>query len=61
MCILELFFYLKYVNMFIFVCFQLWVQERLPLATSQETGSSLQAVQQLMKKNQVTLHISGSF
>ncbi|KAK3548732.1 hypothetical protein QTP70_018462, partial [Hemibagrus guttatus] len=30
----------------------LWVQERLPLATSQETGSSLQAVQQLMKKNQ---------
>lgn len=37
--------------------FQLWVQERLPLATSQETGSSLQAVQQLMKKNQVKLHI----
>ncbi|KAM9733521.1 spectrin beta chain, non-erythrocytic 4 isoform 2-T2 [Menidia menidia] len=30
----------------------LWVQERLPLATSQEHGSSLQAVQQLMKKNQ---------
>ncbi|KAK2848225.1 hypothetical protein Q7C36_009907, partial [Tachysurus vachellii] len=30
----------------------MWVQERLPLATSQETGSSLQAVQQLMKKNQ---------
>ncbi|XP_026769968.3 spectrin beta chain, non-erythrocytic 4 isoform X2 [Pangasianodon hypophthalmus] len=30
----------------------LWVQERLPLATLQETGSSLQAVQQLMKKNQ---------
>ncbi|XP_029570472.1 spectrin beta chain, non-erythrocytic 4 isoform X5 [Salmo trutta] len=30
----------------------LWVQERLPSATSQEHGSSLQAVQQLMKKNQ---------
>ncbi|XP_036005763.1 spectrin beta chain, non-erythrocytic 4 isoform X4 [Fundulus heteroclitus] len=30
----------------------LWVQERLPLAMSQEHGSSLQAVQQLMKKNQ---------
>uniref|UniRef100_A0A8C7L1H5 Spectrin beta, non-erythrocytic 4 n=1 Tax=Oncorhynchus kisutch TaxID=8019 RepID=A0A8C7L1H5_ONCKI len=30
----------------------LWVQERLPAATSQEHGSSLQAVQHLMKKNQ---------
>ncbi|XP_055081763.1 spectrin beta chain, non-erythrocytic 4-like isoform X2 [Periophthalmus magnuspinnatus] len=30
----------------------LWVQERLPLAMSQEHGGSLQAVQQLMKKNQ---------
>ncbi|KAK9521270.1 hypothetical protein VZT92_021090 [Zoarces viviparus] len=30
----------------------LWVQERLPWAMSQEHGSSLQAVQQLMKKNQ---------
>ncbi|KAM6959480.1 LOW QUALITY PROTEIN: spectrin beta chain, non-erythrocytic 4 [Aplochiton taeniatus] len=30
----------------------LWVQERLPMATSQEHGSTLQAVQQLMKKNQ---------
>uniref|UniRef100_A0A3Q3BGL2 Spectrin beta chain n=1 Tax=Kryptolebias marmoratus TaxID=37003 RepID=A0A3Q3BGL2_KRYMA len=30
----------------------LWVQERLPLAMSQEHGSTLQAVQQLMKKNQ---------
>ncbi|XP_037123601.1 spectrin beta chain, non-erythrocytic 4-like isoform X4 [Syngnathus acus] len=30
----------------------LWVQERLPLAMSQEHGSSLQSVQQLMKKNQ---------
>ncbi|XP_028319957.1 spectrin beta chain, non-erythrocytic 4 isoform X2 [Gouania willdenowi] len=30
----------------------LWIQERLPLAMSQEHGSSLQAVQQLMKKNQ---------
>ncbi|XP_036392022.1 spectrin beta chain, non-erythrocytic 4-like isoform X2 [Megalops cyprinoides] len=30
----------------------LWVQERLPMATSKEHGNSLQAVQQLMKKNQ---------
>ncbi|XP_048121349.1 spectrin beta chain, non-erythrocytic 4-like isoform X3 [Alosa alosa] len=30
----------------------LWVQERLPLATSQEHGNTLQEVQQLMKKNQ---------
>ncbi|XP_053728371.1 spectrin beta chain, non-erythrocytic 4-like isoform X1 [Synchiropus splendidus] len=30
----------------------LWIQERLPMAMSQEHGSSLQAVQQLMKKNQ---------
>ncbi|KAM3874774.1 spectrin beta chain, non-erythrocytic 4 [Diretmus argenteus] len=30
----------------------LWVQERLPMAASQEHGCSLQAVQQLMKKNQ---------
>lgn len=32
---------------------QLWVQERLPMAMCQEHGASLQAVQQLMKKNQV--------
>uniref|UniRef100_A0A671V9H2 Spectrin beta chain n=1 Tax=Sparus aurata TaxID=8175 RepID=A0A671V9H2_SPAAU len=30
----------------------LWIQERLPMAMSQEHGSTLQAVQQLMKKNQ---------
>ncbi|XP_047195582.1 spectrin beta chain, non-erythrocytic 1-like isoform X2 [Hippoglossus stenolepis] len=30
----------------------LWIQERLPMAMSQEHGSSLQSVQQLMKKNQ---------
>uniref|UniRef100_A0A3Q3LRT5 Spectrin beta chain n=1 Tax=Labrus bergylta TaxID=56723 RepID=A0A3Q3LRT5_9LABR len=30
----------------------LWVQERLPMAMSQEHGSTLQEVQQLMKKNQ---------
>ncbi|XP_028652270.1 spectrin beta chain, non-erythrocytic 4-like [Erpetoichthys calabaricus] len=30
----------------------IWIEERLPLATSKEHGSSLQAVQQLMKKNQ---------
>uniref|UniRef100_W5NBC3 Spectrin beta chain n=1 Tax=Lepisosteus oculatus TaxID=7918 RepID=W5NBC3_LEPOC len=30
----------------------IWVQERLPMATSKEHGNSLQAVQQLMKKNQ---------
>lgn len=32
------------------------MQERLPVATSQEYGTSLQAVQQLMKKNQVRQH-----
>uniref|UniRef100_A0A4W6CZR7 Spectrin beta chain n=1 Tax=Lates calcarifer TaxID=8187 RepID=A0A4W6CZR7_LATCA len=32
--------------------YALWVQERLPMAMSQEHGSTLQAVQQLMKKNQ---------
>lgn len=36
------------------MCLQLWVQERLPAAASQEHGSSLQAVQHLMKKNQVS-------
>ncbi|XP_056333916.1 spectrin beta chain, non-erythrocytic 4-like isoform X4 [Danio aesculapii] len=30
----------------------LWIQERIPMATTQEHGTSLQAVQQLMKKNQ---------
>ncbi|CAL8334582.1 unnamed protein product, partial [Boreogadus saida] len=30
----------------------LWIQERLPMAMSQEHGSTLQSVQQLMKKNQ---------
>ncbi|XP_035240586.1 spectrin beta chain, non-erythrocytic 4-like isoform X2 [Anguilla anguilla] len=30
----------------------LWVQERLPIATTREYGSTLQEVQQLMKKNQ---------
>lgn len=33
--------------------FQLWIQERLPMAMCQEHGSTLQEVQQLMKKNQV--------
>lgn len=32
---------------------QLWVQDRLPLATQQDLGSNLQSVQQLIKKNQV--------
>ncbi|CAG12718.1 unnamed protein product, partial [Tetraodon nigroviridis] len=31
----------------------LWIQERLPMAMSQEHGSTLQEVQQLMKKNQM--------
>lgn len=35
------------------VVFQLWIQERLPMAMCQEHGSTLQEVQQLMKKNQV--------
>ncbi|XP_051952978.1 spectrin beta chain, non-erythrocytic 4-like isoform X2 [Xyrauchen texanus] len=30
----------------------LWIQERLPMVNSQEHGTSLQVVQQLMKKNQ---------
>uniref|UniRef100_A0A674PRA2 Spectrin beta chain n=1 Tax=Takifugu rubripes TaxID=31033 RepID=A0A674PRA2_TAKRU len=30
----------------------LWIQERLPMAMSQEHGATLQEVQQLMKKNQ---------
>uniref|UniRef100_A0A8C2SD71 Calponin-homology (CH) domain-containing protein n=1 Tax=Capra hircus TaxID=9925 RepID=A0A8C2SD71_CAPHI len=34
--------------------FQAWVQERLPLAMQTERGSGLQAVQQYIKKNQVS-------
>lgn len=33
---------------------QAWVQERLPLAMQTERGSGLQAVQQYIKKNQVS-------
>ncbi|KAJ8369313.1 hypothetical protein SKAU_G00093410 [Synaphobranchus kaupii] len=36
----------------------LWVQERLPIATTREYGNSLQAVQQLMKKNQASVFTS---
>lgn len=35
--------------------FQLWVQERMAVATSTEHGHNLQTVQLLMKKNQVRL------
>ena len=34
---------------------QLWVQERLPLASQQDVGSDLQSVQLQLKKNQVGL------
>lgn len=37
--------------------FQLWVQERMAVATSTEHGHNLQTVQLLMKKNQVRLHL----
>lgn len=33
---------------------QAWVQERLPLAMQTERGTGLQAVQQHIKKNQVS-------
>ena len=33
---------------------QAWVQERLPLAMQTERGNGLQAVQQHIKKNQVS-------
>lgn len=32
---------------------QLWIEERTPLAMSQEHGHNLQSVQMLLKKNQV--------
>lgn len=35
------------------VLFQLWVGERMPLATSTDHGHNLQTVQLLIKKNQV--------
>lgn len=35
--------------------FQLWVQERMAIATSTEHGHNLQTVQLLIKKNQVRL------
>lgn len=34
-------------------CLQLWVEERMPLATSTDHGHNLQTVQLLIKKNQV--------
>lgn len=36
-----------------FFVFQLWVQERMAVATSAEHGHNLQTVQLLIKKNQV--------
>uniref|UniRef100_A0A8C3CPX6 Spectrin beta chain n=1 Tax=Cairina moschata TaxID=8855 RepID=A0A8C3CPX6_CAIMO len=39
---------------------QLWVQDRLPLATQQDLGSNLQSVQQLIKKNQVSPEAEGA-
>lgn len=40
------------------LCVQLWVEERLPLATSTDHGHNLQTVQLLIKKNQVTFDLS---
>lgn len=37
-----------------FFVFQLWVQERMAVATSAEHGHNLQTVQLLIKKNQVS-------
>lgn len=39
----------------LFICFfsQLWVKERMPLATSTDHGKDLPTVQLLIKKNQV--------
>lgn len=39
--------------------FQLWIQERIPMATSIEHGHNLQTVQLLIKKNQVKGRRSG--
>lgn len=40
--------------LFIFLFFsQLWVKERMPLATSTDHGKDLPSVQLLIKKNQV--------
>lgn len=36
------------------VVWQLWIQERLPLATCKDYGNNLQSVQQYIKKNQVS-------
>lgn len=36
-----------------FLSLQLWVQERMPVATSTDHGHNLQTVQLLIKKNQV--------
>lgn len=35
------------------ITLQLWIQERLPLATCKDYGNNLQGVQQQVKKNQV--------
>ena len=37
---------------------KLWIQEKMPLATSSEYGNSLLQVQMLKKKNQVEYHLS---
>lgn len=40
-------------DMLLMFVFQLWVQERTPVATSTDHGHNLQTVQLLIKKNQV--------
>ena len=41
--------------------FQLWVGERMPLATSTDHGHNLQTVQLLIKKNQVSVSAGASY
>lgn len=36
---------------------QLWIEERMPLAMSEEHGHNLQTVQMLLKKNQVGISL----
>lgn len=40
-------------NSYLLFLLQLWIEERMPLAISQEHGHNLQTVQMLLKKNQV--------
>jgi len=51
------FFFLKNHYIEVFICApQLWVNERLPMAMSEDQGNNLQTVQLLLKKNQVSFN-----